>query len=131
MPSLQTSRGLDAARRVLSTLAWAGIVALIVITVVPADERPTTSLTHSLEHLSAFAIVGTLVGLAFRMRPLSLFMLAVAFSGSLELIQIPLPTRHARFEDFIYDSLGAWIGLAIGYCILALVPRRQRLIWRG
>ena len=112
--------------KIIRWLAWIGILALTVMTIVPADERPTTGLSHDLEHLGAFGFVGLLVGLSFVIRPPALYALAFAFSATLELLQIPLPSRHARLEDLIVDAVGAWIGIALGLAIAArttILPR--------
>jgi len=114
----------DKAARVLTFLAWASIAVLILLTIVPADERPTTPLSHSVEHIAAFAIAGTLVGLSFRLPLFALSASAVAFAGCLELLQVMIPTRHARLIDFFDNSLGSWIGLAIGLWLSAIVLRR-------
>jgi hypothetical protein len=41
----------------------------------------------------------------------------------LELIQIPLSTRHARFEDFFTDALGSSIGIAFSYLSARILTR--------
>jgi hypothetical protein len=39
-------------------MAWMGILAIIILSVVPAADRPVTGAGQLLEHLTAFAIVG-------------------------------------------------------------------------
>jgi hypothetical protein len=43
---------------VARTLAWIGILAIIVLSVVPANDRPVSGLGQGLEHFTAFALVG-------------------------------------------------------------------------
>ena len=111
--------------RVLRVLAWASIITLVALTVVPANYRPTTPAPHDIEHLAAFAIAGILVGLSFRSPPLVLFVAAVAFAALLELLQLGIPTRHARLSDFIVNCLGSWIGLTIGHVVLRAMLRAR------
>lgn len=104
-------------QRLLTATAWTGIALLSLMTIVPAAERPTTGLPHGFEHVAAFGMVGIFCGLAFRLKPLPLYGYAFLFSAALELVQIPLPSRHARLEDFLFDTIGAWLGLALGRSI--------------
>jgi VanZ family protein len=127
MANRQTSQFTDATERVLGFLAWASIIALVILTIVPADLRPTTPLPHSVEHIAAFAIAGTFVGLSFRLHPLALSMSGVVFAACLEMLQLGLPTRHPRLTDFLENTLGSWIGLAIGLSLLVTILRRGRL----
>jgi hypothetical protein len=39
-------------------MAWMGILAIVILSVVPAADRPVTGAGQLLEHLTAFAIVG-------------------------------------------------------------------------
>src|SRR5689334_3604969 len=100
---------------VLKIASWLAIVSLVVLTVVPADDRPSTGVHHGFEHFFAFALTGLLFGWA-QPRPLRANLLcAVAFSLALELSQIPLPTRHARLEDFLIDAIAACLGISAAY----------------
>jgi hypothetical protein len=45
--------------------AWSATLAIVVLTVVPPDLRPTTDAPHDVEHSAAFLIVGLLFGLAY------------------------------------------------------------------
>jgi hypothetical protein len=44
-------------RIVIRTLAWIGIKAIVILTVVPAVDRPVTGAGQVLEHFSAYALV--------------------------------------------------------------------------
>src|SRR5579863_5453801 len=43
-------------RPVARILSWIGIIAIIVLSVVPANERPVTGVGHLTEHTAAFAL---------------------------------------------------------------------------
>lgn len=108
-------------------LAWLGVLGLVLATVVPARERPISNLPHDVEHLLAFAAVGGLVAFSFKTKPLLLFLLAIGFVACLEASQIPLPTRHARLEDLLFNAAGAWIGLAAGLGVRSMLIRTRTL----
>lgn len=97
--------------RAIQFLAIVALVGVIALTVVPAAERPVTGFGQNLEHFLCFATVGALTALAFEV-PLKLLLPAsTVFALLLELVQIPLATRHARLEDFIVDALGLGVGV--------------------
>jgi hypothetical protein len=91
--------------------AWIGIFAIIVLSVVPAADRPVTGAGQSLEHLTAFAIVSGAFAIGYRLSLMRLVFLAVLFCAGIEILQIPLPTRHARFSDFLVDVAGAFLAI--------------------
>jgi VanZ family protein len=99
----------------LKVCAWVLILGLLILTIVPAADRPETGLQHDLEHFLAFGLAGIVVALAYPNRLLVLLLAAAMFTLALELIQIPLPARHARLEDFAVDTLGACGAIALAY----------------
>jgi VanZ family protein len=101
--------------RYLRILAWILVVGIMVATVVPASERPETAGGHNFEHLLAFGLVGLVFSLAYSWRLRVLIPSGIAFALLLELAQIPLPTRHARIEDFLVDAFGACLGISLAY----------------
>jgi VanZ family protein len=88
-------------------MAWIGILAIIILSVVPAADRPVTGAGQLLEHFTAFAIVGGAFAIGYRLSLKRLMFLAVFFCAGIELLQVPLPTRHARVSDFLIDTAGA------------------------
>jgi VanZ family protein len=109
---------------ILKAANWLIIVGLVIVTIVPANERPITGLQHDLEHFSAFALAGLLFGLAYAGHLRAWLLSAVVFSLALELSQIPLPTRHARLEDFVVDAAGACLGIVVAHAC-----RKLTKIW--
>ena len=92
---------------VARTLAWIGIFAIIILSVVPADDRPVSGVGQGPEHFTAFALVGAAFAIGYRFSLIRLLVLAVFYCAGIELLQIPLPTRHARVSDFLTNSAGA------------------------
>jgi VanZ family protein len=101
------------------------VFAIVALTVVPADERLVTGLGQSAEHFLCFAIVGLAVPLAFTAPIKKLLLAAVLFALVIELLQIPLPTRHARLSDFLVDALAGCIGIALGQSMMNLFANKR------
>ena len=52
---------------VARTLAWIGILAIIVLSIVPANDRPVSGVGQGLEHFTAFALVGGVFAIGYRL----------------------------------------------------------------
>lgn len=107
------------------TFAWLFALSLTVLTVVPASARPETGVQHDLEHFIAFAMAGFLFAYAHKIRIAGLLACAVVFTLVLELLQIPLPTRHARLEDFVVNAAAVSIGIAMAAMMSRWRSQRQ------
>jgi VanZ family protein len=105
-------RGL-AGMKFLRVLALLLLALLVVLTIVPANDRPVTGLQHDLEHIGAFLLPGLLLGLSLGWRTRSLLLAAIVYTLALECMQIFLPTRHARLQDFIVDSIAICAGIVV------------------
>jgi VanZ family protein len=103
--------------KILKIAARLVVLGLILVSVVPAAERPVTGLQHDLEHFLAFGFAGLIVALAYPQRLLLMASAAVAYTLALEIIQIPLATRHARIEDFAVDAVGACAAILLVYLV--------------
>jgi VanZ family protein len=110
----------------LKVISWVLIIGLVIITVIPANERPDTGLQHGIEHFAAFALTGLVFGSAYAWQLRTLLLSAMVFALLLELSQIPLATRHARLEDFIVDAAGACLAI-----LFARFIRRLARKWVG
>jgi len=110
---------------VVRALAWLGVAAIVILSVVPAEERPVSGIGQGFEHFTAFALVAGTFAVGYRFTLSRLTLLAMLFCGGIELLQIPLPTRHARVSDFIIDFIGA--SFAIG---LVAVGDKFLMRWR-
>ena len=108
-------------QRMLKAASWVIILGLVIVTVVPADERPITGLRHSVEHFVAFALAGLTFGFAYAQSVRVNLFSAFVFTLALELSQIPLATRHARLRDFMIDAAAACLGIVIAHFCRKLV----------
>ena len=100
------------------------VLGIVCLTVMPATDRPVTGLDRNIEHFLCFALVGFAAALSFAVVSRSLWPLAILFALGIELVQIPLPTRHARISDFLIDAVAGCIGLGIGKLVNLGLPKR-------
>ena len=68
-------------RVVARALAWIGILAIIVLSVVPAVDRPVTGAGQLFEHFTAFALVAGVYAIGYRLSLIRLLLLAFFFCG--------------------------------------------------
>ena len=92
---------------VARVLAWLGAIAIVILSVVPAADRPVTGAGQDPEHFAAFGLVAAAFAVGYRFSLAKSLLVAFAFCAAVELLQVPLPTRHARLSDFIVDLVTA------------------------
>jgi len=102
-----------AMRRLCQIAAWLLLLAIVVLSVVPPDVRPTTPAPHDLEHAGIFALTGLAFGFGYERRHLLQAIALVGFSGAIELLQLAIPGRHSRLSDFVVDALSISIGVGV------------------
>jgi VanZ family protein len=93
--------------------AWVGIIAIIILSLVPAEDRPLTGFGPPLEHFAAFSLVAAVFAIGYDLSLVRLVLLALVFCAGIELAQIPLPTRHARLSDFTVDFLSCCYAIVL------------------
>lgn len=97
--------------------AWLLAAAVAFATLGPPRYRPHAAITHDGEHALAFVLVGLAFALAYpRQRPTAAS-ISIVLTGALEMLQLVVPGRHARLEDFVVDALAALVGFAIAAII--------------
>jgi VanZ family protein len=120
-------------RIVARVLAWIGIIGIIILSVVPAHERPTPAAAwfgelagHIIEHVAAFALVAAAFAIGYRFSLFRLLTLAFFYCAGIELLQIPLPTRHARVSDFFINFAAAAIAMALVHASESLYGHHEQ-----
>lgn len=107
----------------LKLFAWLLAAAVAFATLGPPDLRPHSHLGQDGEHALAFVLIGLTFGLAYSARRRSVAMIAVVLIGALELLQLVVPGRHARLEDFAVDAFTACVGFVLSAAIEWTVAR--------
>ncbi|MDI1266517.1 MAG: VanZ family protein [bacterium] len=110
----------------LRIIAWILAAAVAFATLGPPTYRPHSELGQNGEHALAFVLVGLAFGLAYGRNRWITSATAVVFIGVLELLQLWMPGRHARLEDFVVDALAACVGLALAAGLDWAIKRVRR-----
>lgn len=98
---------------ILRIFAWLLAAAVTFATLGPPRYRPHANIGQDGEHALAFILVGLAFGLAYPRHRRLATIIAVAAIGMLELLQLLVPGRHARLEDFVVDALTACVGFVV------------------
>lgn len=108
---------------------------LFFLTSLPGPDIPQSiTFNDKLEHISAFGILGFLLALALQVQerfsyPKRNLIPATLFIGSLygaldELHQLFIPGRSCELNDWLADTLGIALGLALSYAVRSWVIRQ-------
>ena len=97
----------------LRLFAWLLAAAVTFATLGPPQYRPHSNLGQDGEHALAFVLIGLAFGLAYPRNRLFTVAVSVVMIGVLELLQLWMPGRHARLEDYVVDALAACAGFVI------------------
>jgi hypothetical protein len=77
---------------------------------------------HRLEHFAAFALVAATFAIGYRLPLMRLLVLAFLFCGGIELLQLPLATRHARLSDFSIDFFASCFAFGLVFLNEKVMP---------
>jgi hypothetical protein len=110
---------------VLRIIAWLLTAAVTFATLGPPRLRPHSGLGQDGEHALAFVLVGLAFGVAYPRHRRLTAVLAVILIGMLELLQLWMPGRHARWEDFVVDALAACVGIVVAAGLDRLLRRSR------
>jgi len=122
------SFGIDrSTTRLARQATFVGIIVIVVLSLLPGDERPHTGAGGGPEHFVAYGLVGLAFGIGYASRRHRFLAGAglAALSGCLEVAQIFIPGRTAEFAGWLSSSAGAWSGLCIA-AAAAVLHRRKR-----
>lgn len=100
---------------ILRVLAWASILAIVVVTDGPIGLRPVTHLSPNIERAAALAFVGGLFALAYPNRLVVIFIALGLAIGIFELAQVLFSGRHALLHDAVVKVVGLAAGIAAGH----------------
>jgi VanZ family protein len=111
---------------ILRILAWLLAAAVTFATLGPPSARPHSDLGQNGEHTLAFVLIGLAFGFAYSRNRLLTSIASVVMIGVLEVLQLWVPGRHARLEDFVVDALAACAGLIVTAGIDRVMQRTRR-----
>jgi VanZ family protein len=106
-----------------------GLLAVIVLSVIPAKAFPDLGLPEILGHTVAYAVLALAGGFACRsMRSFLMLTAALVLLGAgLEFAQALLPTRDASGSELMAN----FVGIALGVIAVNLVNVHITKCWRG
>jgi hypothetical protein len=109
-------------RTVGRATAWLALAAIIVLSLVPPGDRPSTFMPHKIEHASIFLLDGVAFGIAYCGSQWLASVMAVIFCASIEVAQLAVPGRHARLSDFFVDAIAICVGIFGGATLTRARP---------
>ncbi|WEK03703.1 MAG: VanZ family protein [Candidatus Devosia phytovorans] len=109
-------------------LAWLGLLAIAVMTLSPIGLRPHMPVSVNAERAMAFMVVGFLFAVAYPRHIWFAALIVLTGAFGLEILQELRPDRHGRFRDAMWKSVGASIGLCLGWFAVTVLPNLRRLI---
>jgi hypothetical protein len=105
--------------------AFFGVLAIIILSLLPGIDRPHTGLPGKAEHFIAYCATATAFALGFWSRA-SRIMIALGLTllaGSMEIMQLWVPGRHSAIGDAVVSGMGGLLGIALGGLLLSLAAR--------
>ena len=105
-----------------------GVLAIIVLSLVPGTYRPHTSLPGEAEHFIAYYSTAFAFALGFRSRASRVVIVLglTLLAGSMEVLQLWVPGRHPAIIDAVVSSLGGLLGIALGGLVLDLATQAYK-----
>ena len=90
-----------------------GIVAVVILSLLPGNDMPSVSVSDKVEHVVAYALLGVTGGLGFPTRRAALVLLVLLplLGVALEIAQLRVPERSAEVGDALADLIGAALTL--------------------
>jgi hypothetical protein len=107
-------------QKVFQVAAWLLALLIVGLSLGPPSTRPVTGGGHNLEHLAIFLATGGAFGLGYPRRLWLLPFALVVFSAAIEVAQLLVSGRHARFSDFLINAAALCLGFGTSYLLLKL-----------
>ena len=114
--------------RVLTRVgAWSCVVAIAVLSLLPADDLVRTDLGGHAEHIFAYAVTTLIVALAYtRLHVALVFAALTGYAACLEYLQRFSPGRNSSLVDLAFSALGVVVGLGAFVLVSKLWLNRTR-----
>lgn len=113
--------------RLVRTIAWAGVLAITILSLLPGQERPETGLPGAVEHFLAYGCTGAALSFAYRglRERLALWACLALASGLFEILQNFVPGRTSDVGDIVASTSGLTVGLVLGAKIARMLANRS------
>ncbi|MDF2621369.1 MAG: hypothetical protein K0S00_4028 [Xanthobacteraceae bacterium] len=111
-------------RRIVLWAGYASLVVIVVTSLLPARQMPSTGIPDWGEHFIAYAGTAFLFALALQRRIGRLAALVAALcllAGAMEIFQLLSPGRDTSLSDFVVSSAGAAFGAALAMLVARVV----------
>ena len=105
-------------------IGWVLAVVIAVLSLVPPQLRPETGAPHNVEHFGIFFATAVAFGFGYNHKPVIVAVALVIFAGAIEVSQIFVPGRHARWSDFIVDAAALCVGVTVASFVGARTLQR-------
>ncbi|UOK71539.1 hypothetical protein [Ancylobacter polymorphus] len=118
-----------AINRLLYGAAFACVLIIVVLSLLPAEEMPRTGIPDGTDHFIAYWGTGGLMALAFRGRGAVLALAGLALvglGGLMEVLQQLSPGRSTTWSDFLMSGGGALAGLLMGTIAARIISYGRR-----
>lgn len=112
-------------RKLVTLAPWALLVFIAGATLSPIQYRPTLFASGSIEHMTAFAVLGLLLVFAYPRQVVQVCLIVFGGALLLELAQLLTPDRHGQIHDALDKVAGGAVGVAAGQLMLLLWRSRQ------
>ena len=109
-------------------VGWAGVVAIVVVSLVPGDARPNTGLPGQIDHIITYCGTAGILGLGYpatKSRFGTMVML-ISLAATLEVAQRWIPGRHPQFIDFVASVAGTCLGMLAAMVVHRIALRDLR-----
>jgi VanZ family protein len=92
-------------------LVWLLLLAIATVTLSPLELRPATGMPADIERACAYAVLGSILFVAYPKHRQICMVLAIGFAGILEVGQHFVPGRHGTVHDFVIKALSVIVGM--------------------
>jgi VanZ family protein len=110
----------------LRLVAWLLAAFVTFSTLGPPRYRPHAHFGQDGDHALAFILVGLAFSFAYPRYRRSAVSISLVAIGALELLQLLVPGRHARLEDFVVDAVAVCVGFATAAALEWTMQQRGR-----
>ena len=111
--------------RLVRLTAWALVILIVTVTLVPIGLRPVVTPNPSIERSAVYVLAGLFMMLGYPRHWPWILLGSVCLAGGLEAAQNLTSTRHGRFDDFLVKAGAALVGNVVGLAVARWSSQRS------